>query len=324
LDKVLITGGSGFIGSYLTKTLVSLGFHVKVFDNNFRGNFKKLYKFKNNIDLINGDIRNIKEINKALKNIDTVFHLASINGTDLFYKKPNLVLEVGVKGIINLLDCLKKKKIKNFFYASSSEIYNLPKVIPTPEDVPATIPDLKNPRFSYGGSKIIGELLCQNYLNKQINRSIIFRPHNIYGPDMGWNHVIPEIIKKICLATNKFQKKEANISIQGSGLETRSFCFISDFIDGLLLCYRRGLDNNVYNIGNDSEVTIRDLISEISKALDIKVKFKIGKLKEGSANRRCPDITKIKKIGFKPKILLRDGIEITAQWYKNKILKNEK
>ena len=129
---------------------------------------------------------------KISKDIDSVIHLAFINGTNFFYEKPELVLEVGIKGIINLIEVCEENFIKEFFLASSSEVYQNAPSIPTNEKVPLSIPDPHNPRYSYAAGKLMSEIMLLN--SSIFERSVIFRPHNIYGPNMGYYHVIPDII----------------------------------------------------------------------------------------------------------------------------------
>ena len=150
--------------------------------------------------------------------------------------------------------------------ASSAEVYQTPEIIPTDESVSLIIPDIKNPRYSYGGSKIFSELLVMNYGQNYFNKSIIFRPHNIYGPNMGYKHVIPQLIEKIKLS---IKENKSNITLIGKGIETRAFCYVDDLIDGLIILMSKGDDKEIYHIGNDEEISIKDL------AESIKIKLKI-------------------------------------------------
>ena len=197
--------------------------------------------------------------------------------------------------------------------ASSSEVYYYPKNIPTNEKVELIIPDVHNPRYSYAAGKIISEIILLN--SSIFKRAVIFRPHNIYGPDMGYNHVIPEIIKKI-------YKSKNYITIQGNGKETRSFCHIEDFVNGFELLLKKGKHNNIYNIGTSREIEIGYLVNNIKRIINNKIKIKKSKSKIGGTKRRCPNISKIKKIGYKPKISIEDGLEDTISWYL-KDIKNE-
>ncbi len=301
IKNVLITGGLGFIGNNIAKHLVNQNMKVVIFDNSYRGKISNISNIRNKIKIIRGDLTEKKDIKVALKNIDTIIHCAAINGTKNFYKNPSLVLDVGVKGLINLIDCCTNKKINNFFIASSSEVYHLPKKIPTNEKVKLVIPDVFNPRYSYAGSKIFSELYAIHKCSKIFKRTVIFRPHNVYGANMGYDHVIPELIKKI-------KKKGNNLHVQGTGNETRSFINIKDFIRAFDILLKRGKNLNIYNIGTKERVTVKKLTEIILNNLKSKKVIKYRKLAKGGTKHRCPDITKISKLGFKQKIKLQEGI----------------
>ena len=200
---VLVTGGSGFIGSSITKYLVREGYNVIVYDNNSRGKLSRLKEVKNEIIFIKGDIRNKKKLLSIKAKIDTVIHLAYVNGTKFFYKKPFQILDIAVNGLINILEFSKQKKVKSFYLASSSEVYQNPLKIPTDESEMLKIPDIHNPRYSYGGGKIISELYGIHFAKKFLDKFVIFRPHNVYGKDMGNEHVIPEFINRFKNLRNK-------------------------------------------------------------------------------------------------------------------------
>lgn len=305
----LVTGGTGFIGRPLVESLIQDGHNVTVLDNESRGSLEKITIDINKINFIKGDIRNSKDVQNACKNIDTIIHLAFVNGTENFYKKPDLVLDVGVKGMINILDASIKSGVKEFFLASSSEVYNNPPVIPTPETVPLVIPDPLNPRYSYSGGKIISELLALNN-SKYFQRTVIFRPHNVYGPAMGYEHVIPQFIMKM-----KEKKVNSKFEIQGDGTQSRAFVYIDDFTSGLMNLIKKGKDREIYHIGTTDEVTIQELAFTIAKLFGIKITIVPGELTHGSPQRRCPDVTKISKLGFRPKISLEQGLKKTIEWY---------
>ena len=159
----LITGGTGFIGSNISNLLIKNNHKVKIFDNNSRGSIQKIKKIKNKLKFIKGDIRNINHLNKSFKKVDAVIHLAYVNGTKNFYEEPVKILDIAVKGIINVIDCCIKNNVKELYLASSSEVYQTPNKIPTDENEPLKVPDVFNPRFSYGGGKIISELMGIHY-----------------------------------------------------------------------------------------------------------------------------------------------------------------
>lgn len=320
-NKVLITGGTGFLGSALAIRLVKLGYKVSIFDNNLRGSLNKIKNILDQIEFVEGDIRDPEKVKKVTHGIDIVFHLAFINGTKFFYEKPELVLDVGVRGALNILDSSLDSKVKTFIMASSSEIYNKPTNVPTNEHERAMIPDIKNPRFSYAGGKLISEILTLNYLRRTKIRDLIFRPHNIFGPDMGNEHVIPELIRKIFLASNHLKNKKCSIEIQGTGKETRAFCYVDDAVEQLVCMLKNGMKGELYNIGMQKEININKLIEDISNLLEINVEVLSSNLLRGSTTRRCPDTTKIKSIGYKESDNYYLGLGKTINWYVSNLRK---
>jgi nucleoside-diphosphate-sugar epimerase len=310
----LITGGTGFIGRNVTRSLVLDGFGVRVLDDNSRGNLESLKDIRRDFEFIKGDIRNPQLVKKACQGVDGVIHLAAINGTKFFYSMPEVVLDVSTRGIINIIDACLWHGVGELYFASSSEVYQTPPKIPTPEMVPMVIPDLFNPRYSYAGGKIISELLIINYGRKYFKRAIIFRPHNVYGPEMGWEHVIPQFVLRMREMRNR-QQNPLKFPIQGTGRETRSFIYISDFVSGLKKIMKRGRHLEVYNIGTNEEVTIKKVAREVGKFFGRKIRIIPGKKHEGGTSRRAPDISKIVKFGFIPKYTFSEGLQITAHWY---------
>ena len=309
----LVTGGAGFIGSHLVKKLLSLNHKVICMDNEFRGTFKNIDRNNKKLQIKKGDVRNQSDWPKT--KVDGVFHLAAINGTINFYKIPDIVLDVNVKGTINAVEYVKKNKIPYLCFASSSETYGIPKKFPTPESEMLTVPNLDNPRWSYGASKTIGEVYCINYAKKFNFKCSIIRYNNVYGPRDEKGHVIPDLISKI-LKNKKF-------SVEGTGNETRSFCFINDAIDATLLIYKKQKTKfEIFNVGVDTETKISHLIKYLEKISQKKISPSFKIKKNAGTKRRQPNILKLKKIGFKPKINFNEGLKITFNWY-SKIFSNK-
>jgi nucleoside-diphosphate-sugar epimerase len=303
MKNILVTGGTGFLGANICKYLIQTGYKVTVFDNNFRGKIKRLESIEKNINFFHGDVQKKDDLKRAIKNIDTVIHLAYINGTRFFYEMPIDVLNVGIKGIFNILEICEEYKIRNFFLASSSEVYQTPNKIPTCEDEMLKVPDVYNPRYSYGAGKIISEMLSLYYGKKFFKKLIIFRPHNVYSEDMGKEHVIPQLINKTLNSKNF-------IKIKGKGKEVRSFIYINDFMQAFDLIFRKGKHLEIYNIGTTEKTSIKKLAMKIIKKINKKIKIKIGKPFKGNTNIRCPDISKIKKLGFKQNFSLEKGLDL--------------
>ena len=219
----------------------------------------------------------------------------------IFLWKTDIILDVQLK-LVNIFDGCKTQNKRAYLL----KLWSLsdPTKIPTDENEPLKVPDIFNPRYSYGGGKILTELMGANYGKKFFKKLIIFRPHNVYGPDMGNEHVIPEFI-------NRFKKlKGKNFVIQGNGSETRSFIFIDDFVQAFKCILKKGKHLQIYNIGTNEKIKIKKLAEKLSKIFKKKITIKKTSLSKGSTKKRLPDIKKIKSLGFKQKIKLQRGLEI--------------
>jgi nucleoside-diphosphate-sugar epimerase len=311
----LVTGGTGFIGSALVKGLLAAGATVRSFDNDSRGSASKLGDARHDVELIVGDIRDPAAVRQAVHGMDTVCHLAYINGTEYFYSHPELILEVATKGIMNVLDACIAEGVRDFVLASSSEVYQGPPVIPTVENVPLVVPDVLNPRFSYGGGKIISELLTVNYGRKHFDHTLICRPHNVYGPDMGREHVIPQFILRLQESAQRQPEGVIPFPIQGTGEETRAFMYIEDFTRALICVMEQGEHLGIYHLGTEREVSISTLAHMAAAACGRTIQVVPGELLAGSTPRRCPDVGKLTALGFVPVVSLEEGLAKTAAWY---------
>lgn len=303
----LITGGGGFIGSALAHRLIREGHTVTVLDRFSRGKSERLPK---EARTIKGDIRDFPLVLRATRNCDVVWHLAYVQGTQTFYADPKDVIDVALRGIMNILPASVEKE---FFLVSSSEVYQNPPegMFPTDETVPLSVPDVTNPRYSYGGGKIASEIATLAY-SDLLKRAVIVRPHNIYGPDMGRDHVIPQFaMRMVDLPSDNL------FHIQGTGQETRSFCYIDDCVDGLMVLLERGEDRNVYHLGNPAEeYTIHALALHVAEWFGREIEVIPGDLPKGSPTRRAPDIAKMAALGYAPQAGLAEGLAPTLDWYK--------
>ena len=304
--RILVTGGAGFIGSHLVRALVKAGNHVTVLDNLSRAGWET----EIDADFFACDIRDRQSVMHACNGVDEVIHLAYINGTKTFYEQPGLVLDVAVQGIVNILDGCRLHKVKRFMLASSSEVCRA-LVGHMDEEAPLVIPDPFNPRYSYSAGKIISEMMAIH--SGLFDWLSIIRPYNIYGPGMSKGHVIPDFNGKLskCLPGLR-----TTFNIIGSGDETRSFCYIDDFIDAVMLIREKGKHNEIYNVGTEEETTIRQLAVEMAKIYGIdRLDVVDGdQLREGSIKRRRPDIDKLLELGYMPKVSLNEGLRrVTCQ-----------
>jgi nucleoside-diphosphate-sugar epimerase len=310
MARILVTGGTGFVGSNLILELSNKKNEIISFDNNSRNSFSNDLLLDNNVHLIEGDLTNPNDLKKIPNDIDIVYHLAAINGTKYFYDIPEKVLQVNLKATLNLMEWISSTDTKRIFFSSSSEVYGFPTIFPTPESSILSVPDSTNPRFSYSSSKITGEIIIINFAKSLGIDYTIARLHNAYGPKMGFEHVIPEFIRK---AVN-----DEKFLVNGDGTESRSFCYISDIVKEIeLITSDSNGKNEIFNIGNSVETTINQLITELEQIHGKKISPVYTKFDNPGTNRRVPDLSKIRKLGYVPKISLHDGLEKTYRWYEN-------
>ena len=310
---ILVTGGSGFIGSYLVERLVEADHNVTVFDNDSRPDTGGPGDFDDEVRKITGDVRD-KQAILDLPPADYVFHLAAINGTKNFYEMPYDVIDVNTRGVQNILVYAAEASPERVLFASSSEVYGFPTKFPTGEEHVLQLMDPENPRYSYAASKIAGEVYTINAARNSSFDYTIVRPHNIYGPRMGYDHVIPEFIEQI-VADEEF-------TIYGDGDQTRSFCYITDAIDAIETAAFSDVGaNEIFNIGNENEVTINGLANELFDICgEEDVTYITDKELEGSPDRRQPDISKSQRLlDYEPTVPLREGLVKTVEWYKRDI-----
>ena len=329
MKQILLTGGAGFIGFSMLKKLAVEDNHIVVIDNMSRGandsEFQGIIDLPN-VDFINMDLTDKNEFGKIVGCYDYVYHFAALNGTKNFYERPEEVLRINILSLLNILEWATPEKCGKFLFSSSSEAYaatistspNPDSLIPTKENIALSIDDVYNPRYSYGGSKITGELLTINYCNVKKIPFTILRYHNIYGGRMGFDHVIPEFCYRI-------YKKEIPFIING-GNDTRAFCYIDDAVEATQLSMESTKCNNqIIHIGNEREETdITTLAQILFKYNNYEPHIEARESPKGSVRRRCPDTSKLKNLtGFEARISLYEGLEFTNAWYMDRFKEEE-
>jgi nucleoside-diphosphate-sugar epimerase len=311
----LVTGGLGFLGSRLARELLGAGHAVRVLDNGSRANPRRLGDAASDIEIVEGDVRDADVVRTATKGCSTVWHLAYINGTRFFYERPDEVLDVGIRGTLTTIEAALAAGVTRYVFASTSETYNDPSAIPTDESERLMVPDVTNPRFSYGGGKIAGELLTLHLGGRRGLETVIFRPHNVYGPDMGHEHVIPELIERIVERSDGLSRRQISLPIEGDGTHTRAFCYIDDGARGARIAGELGESGEVYHLGTTEEITIGELVHLIGGIVGVSIRLEPRPLRRGSTPRRCPDITKLGALGYRPVVGLEEGLKETVPWY---------
>jgi nucleoside-diphosphate-sugar epimerase len=310
----LVTGGCGFLGAALCRSLSADGVAVRSLDNYARGRASRLDGV-GGVERRTGDVRDLQTVREAARGASVIWHLAAINGTRNFYERPDVVLEVGLKGALNVVDAALKLGVPRLVLFSSSEVYQRAAQIPTPEDVPMVVPDPTNPRYSYGGGKLASELVALHIGQARGLDVVIVRPHNVYGPDMGYDHVIPELTTRLVEASKTAHGAEVTLTIEGDGSETRAFCHVDDAIAGARLIEERGEAGMIYHLGTEEEVRVDELARRIGAALDLEVTLESTPLREGSTPRRCPSVARLRGLGYVPANPLDVGLPPVVRWY---------
>ncbi len=313
--RYLVTGGTGFIGAALVRRLVAQGHAVRVLDNHSRGALRRLGDAAAEVEHIEADIRDPERVRDAARGVDSIVHLAYVNGTEFFYSHPELVLDVALRGMLNVIDACRENGVRELVLASSSEVYQTPPAVPTAEDAPLSVPDVMNPRYSYGGGKIACELMAVNYGRHNLERMMIFRPHNVYGPDMGWEHVLPEMVLRAARQIAAHPRGPVPFPIQGDGSQTRAFIYIDDFIEAILAILARGEHLGIYHVGNPEEVTVRAFAEKVMRHMGREAKIVPSAAPDGGTARRCPDISRLRRLGFAPRVSLDQGLPPSIDWY---------
>lgn len=319
--NVLIIGGAGFIGLNITEELCSRGgYQITIADNFFRGKqderFNSLVS-AHNIEVISGDFTQVESFDLLGKDYDQVYMLASVVGVEYTQKIPNELIRINTALIFNTLEWLKNSNCKKVLFTSTSECYAgsieaFGYDVPTNEEVPLCIQDIGHPRFTYAVTKMLGESGFLNYARVFGFECTIVRYHNVYGPRMGFKHVIPQLVKR-------FLDKEEPFEVFG-GDQTRAFNFISDAVQGTVGAMESDKSNGeIFHIGDmRSEIKIRELVYFIGEQLGFEGTYTEQGDHSGSVSRRCPDVSKAKEVlGYEPKVDWKEGVEQTMSWYKN-------
>lgn len=310
---ILIAGGSGFLGRHLCKMLLEVNLnYIICIDNLISGHKKNIEEFINNKNFIfyNIDITNNDMLEEYLNNynINEIYNLACMASPDKYKSYPIETLKTCFNGTINLLELAKKNKSK-FLFTSTSEIYGDPLINPQPEEYFGNV-NTVGERSCYDEGKRVAETLIYEY-NKLYNIDTkIVRVFNTYGPYMDINdgRVITNFIKQI--------DKNNSVIIYGDGTQTRSFCYVNDLINGIILMMSSN-ENGPINIGNpDSEMTLNKLVTIYSKIFNKNIDIKYIKATENDPKQRRPDISKAyQKLNWYPTVNIEEGIIKTLNYF---------
>ena len=307
MKKTLITGAAGFLGSHLVNKFLNEGHHVIGMDNLITGNLKNIEEFfsNENFEFHNHDVSKFVKIDGEL---DYILHFASPASPIDYLKIPIQTLKVSSYGAHNLLGLAKDKKAR-ILVASTSEVYGDPLVHPQVEEYYGNVNPV-GPRGVYDEAKRYMEAVTMAYNTFHNVETRIARIFNTYGPKMRLNdgRVLPAFIGQAL--------RGEDLTIFGDGSQTRSFCYVDDLINGIYKLLLSDCETPV-NLGNPSEITIRDFAEEIIKLTRTNQKVIYKDLPVNDPKQRKPDISKAKStIGWEPEVSREDGLKVTYEYFK--------
>ena len=320
MKEVLVLGGGGFIGRNIVQFLIDRGdCNVTAADiregSNWFGissDLKTSPRFTSIID----DFTKISAFDDLGQNYDEIYMLAAVVGVNRTLKFPQDVIRVNTLLTMNMLDWISRNPIKRLLFSSSSENYAgtsdlFDAVIPTAEDIPLCIGDIKHPRWTYAVSKIHGESAFIHSAKAYNYECTIVRYQNIIGPEMGFGHAIPHIVERFIKA------QESPFKIYGHD-QTRAFCYIDDAIKGTVAAMESDkAAGEIYHIGKQDEINMEMLTTYIGSLMNYSGKYEEAMTYPGSVARRCPNIDKaITDFGYSPNIDWKTAVSLTTDWYR--------
>ncbi len=307
--RVLITGGAGFIGSHLCDRLLEKDYEVIVLDNLFTGRKRNIkhHLGNPNFEFIRHDVTQ-----PILLEADEVYHLACPASPVHYQHNPVKTVKTNVMGTLNMLGLCKRVGAR-FLVASTSEIYGDPEVHPQPESYWGNVNTI-GPRSCYDEGKRVAETLTMNYHTSNNVDTRIVRIFNTYGPRMLFDdgRVVSNFIVQAITGED--------ITIYGDGNQTRSFCYVSDLVSGLIATMEKDDYHQPINLGNPNEMTIKELADVVMKKTNSSSKLIKMPLPEDDPTRRKPDISRAKEVlGWEPKVDLDAGLEKTIEEFKTRL-----
>ena len=310
--NIVITGGSGFVGSYLCEKLINDGHEIIVVDNLLTGSTENINHLMHNenFSFIEHDVQNHIEIENK---VDYVLHFASAASPKAYTEHPVNTLKAGSVGTINTLG-LAKKHDADYLLASTSEVYGDPLISPQTEEYWGNV-NPNGERSMYDEAKRFAEAAVATYSRSYDLKTKIVRIFNTYGPRMQLNdgRVVTNFIVQAL--------KNENITIYGDGSQTRSFSYVEDTVAGIISLMNSS-EYDVFNIGNPNEMTVGQLAEKIIELTDSTSEIKYLELPNDDPKQRKPDITKAKtKLNWEPKVNLEDGLTKTIKWVEGQLSK---
>ena len=320
MANFLVTGGAGFIGSNIVEELVrrkglspngtvpKVG-AIRVIDNFITGRRENLEPFLDEIELIEGDIRDRKVLDGAMEGIDFVLHQAALRSVAKSVEDPFMTNDINVFGTLNLLVAAKEHKVKRVIYASSSSVYSDAKKFPQKET------DLPVPISPYGVSKLASENYCVTFANTFGLETVSLRYFNVFGPRQNPESKYSAVIPAFLFAMLKGKSP----IIEWDGRQARDFTYVANVVDAnLKACVIRGISGEVFNVACGRTTSIIDIVNMLNKILRKAIRPKYASKRPGDVRKTFADIDKMRHLlGIKKNVQFETGLRLTTEWFKN-------
>ena len=302
LTRILVTGGTGFVGSHVVDRLLNAGCEVRVIDNLSTGKYANIHDCMKSgkVSFVKGDIRESEVVRKCVHDVDAVVHLAAVTSVPFSIKHPSLTYETNVTGTLNLLNSSLKGKVKKFIFVSSSAVYGEPKYFPVDENHTTC------PISPYAASKLAAERYCTLFQKEHGLRTVILRLFNVYGPRQGFSDYDGVTAQFIERARHKLP-----LVIYGDGFQTRDFVHVWDVADATMRTLKNGnADGEVFNIAFGKPTSINELAKTVIEVAETDLDIIYGEPRLGDLKHSFADISKARKsLGYKPKVPLENGLQ---------------
>jgi nucleoside-diphosphate-sugar epimerase len=307
MGHYLITGGAGFIGSNLVEELLKQGEKVRVLDNFSTGRRDNLKPFINDIELVEGDIRSLSTVYRAVDGVDYVLHQAALPSVQRSVEDPITTNEVNITGTLNVLIASRDRNVKRVVFASSSSIYGDNDSLPKREDMK---PDPLSP---YAAAKLTGEKYCKIFTEVYGLSTIVLRYFNVFGsrqdPTSQYSAVIPKFIY--------LMKNKKGLTIYGDGEQSRDFTYIKNVVNAnLLACKNSDLKHEIFNCAGQEQTSINQLVKNLNEILKTDVQADYDKPRSGEVKHSLADISKAKSLlNYNLEVNFKDGLKKTVEWF---------
>jgi len=308
----VVTGGGGFIGSHIIENLVRQRNTVKIIDNFSTGKRENIDAFKNDVEIIDADLAETKNLAQFLKGADYVIHQAAIPSVPKSILDPLKSHNANVNGTLSLLLACRDAGVKRFVYASSSSLYGDSPTLPKHESM------MPNPLSPYGAQKLFAEMYCQVFTKAYGLETVSLRYFNVFGPRQDSTSQYSGVLALFIPAVLQGRRP----TIYGDGLQSRDFTYVQNVVEAnLLACKVPGVAGQVFNVACGDRITVNSMLHQINKIVGVDISPIYAEPRSGDIKHSQADITRAREhLGYEPKVSFEEGLRATVEWYRKNLV----